>query len=182
MMFTKVTSILVAGAAALSNPALASQPAPPRAAAATEPARPPRASQGDWSLGCEGTDGKRICDAVQSLADQKTNAEVTRMSLFFDRSTKKHGAQVKVPLGVRLDSGAALQLNDSKTDLIEGLRFTRCMPDGCYAEKWLDAGEVARLRAATGLNLIVADLEGQLKIFPHSSKGLATAIDKLGAM
>lgn len=151
------------------------------AAAPLAPAlgNPGSSSSSDWAVNCTGEGAERVCDAVQALVDQKDKTERVRLAFARQKTTGKYAVVAKVPLGFRLDSGLMLRLNDSNNKPIEGLTFSRCTPEGCYAEKPLAEADLGKLRTATALQIVFLQLDGKPVIIPMSTKGLKAALDSL---
>lgn len=129
-----------------------------------------------WTTGCKGTGEAEICDAVQSLVDQTNGKEVIRVAIARQKTTGKTGLLVKVPLGVRLDTGALIQIDGDQAKGIDKIVFSRCLPEGCIGEKPLAAAEMDNLKKATKLELVFLDLEGKPIVINVVPTGLGTAL------
>lgn len=176
-------SLVLAGAALASVPlaaqttkpaALAAAPAAPAAQAIT----PKMGADGakPWTSGCKGTGEQEICDAVQSLIDEANKKEVIRVAIARQKTSGKTGLLVKVPLGVRLDTGALMQVDGDQTKAIDKIVFSRCLPEGCIGEKPLGPTDIANLKKAKKLELVFLDLEGKPIVINVVSTGLDTAL------
>jgi len=174
----------VAAAAALSLALVAgplgAQTATPNVPAATPgtPGTPGTVADSakPWTTGCKGTGEAEICDAVQSLVDQTNGKEVIRVAIARQKATGKTGRLVKVPLGVRLDTGALIQIDGDQAKGIDKIVFSRCLPEGCIGEKPLAAAEMDNLKKATKLELVFLDLEGKPIVINVVPTGLGTAL------
>lgn len=167
--------------AALAAAPLMAQTAPaakPAAPAATPAITPKMAADGakPWTSGCKGTGEQEICDAVQSLIDEANGKEVIRVAIARQKTTGKTGLLVKVPLGVRLDTGALVQVDGEQTKAIDKIVFSRCLPEGCIGEKPLVAADIDNLKKAKKLELVFLDLEGKPIVINVVSTGLAAAL------
>lgn len=167
--------------AALAAAPLMAQTAPaakPAAPAATPAITPKMAADGakPWTSGCKGTGEQEICDAVQSLIDEANGKEVIRVAIARQKTTGKTGLLVKVPLGVRLDTGALVQVDGEQTKAIDKIVFSRCLPEGCIGEKPLVATDIDNLKKAKKLELVFLDLEGKPIVINVVSTGLAAAL------
>lgn len=167
--------------AALAAAPLMAQTAPaakPAAPAATPAITPKMAADGakPWTSGCKGTGEQEICDAVQSLIDEANGKEVIRVAIARQKTTGKTGLLVKVPLGVRLDTGALVQVDGEQTKAIDKIVFSRCLPEGCIGEKPLVAADIDNLKKAKKLELVFLDLEGKPIVINVVSAGLAAAL------
>lgn len=161
---------------------LSAQTAPkaeaPKAAAPSTPApsTPTANAAKPWTSGCKGTGEAEICDAVQSLVDEANGKEVIRVAIAKQKTTGKTGLLVKVPLGVRLDTGALVQIDGDQAKGIDKIVFSRCLPEGCIGEKPLAAADMANLKKATKLELVFLDLEGKPIVINVVPTGLGTAL------
>lgn len=167
--------------AALAAAPLMAQTAPaakPAAPAATPAITPKMAADGakPWTSGCKGTGEQEICDAVQSLIDEANGKEVIRVAIARQKTTGKTGLLVKVPLGVRLDTGALVQVDGEQAKAIDKIVFSRCLPEGCIGEKPLVAADIDNLKKAKKLELVFLDLEGKPIVINVVPAGLAAAL------
>jgi invasion protein IalB len=158
----------------LTSPAFANQT--PQAAPNTAPQAPQILP---WVTSCRGEASARVCDAVQSLVDTSTQREVVRIAFAKQKATGRVGILIKTPLGLRLDTGAMLRLNGATAGSIEGLVYSRCLADGCYAEKPLTAAEVVRIKNARSVDVVLLNLQGGPVSISVTVTGLAAAIDGL---
>ncbi|PXW78112.1 invasion protein IalB [Blastomonas natatoria] len=184
MRFVFRSAALALGAALVSAPLVAqtAKPAAPAASAATPTApqaiTPKMGADGakPWASGCKGTGEQEICDAVQSLIDEANGKEVIRVAIARQKATGKTGLLVKVPLGVRLDTGALMQVDGDQAKAIDKIIFSRCLPEGCIGEKPLAATDIDHLKKAKKLELVFLDLEGKPIVINVVPTGLATAL------
>jgi len=173
-------SMFLAAATLLAAPLMA-QTAPaakPAAPAATPAITPKMGADGakPWTSGCKGTGEQEICDAVQSLIDEANGKEVIRVAIARQKTSGKTGLLVKVPLGVRLDTGALVQVDGEQAKAIDKIIFSRCLPEGCIGEKPLVAADIENLKKAKKLELVFLDLEGKPIVINVVATGLAAAL------
>lgn len=163
--------VLSGGPLAAQTPAAKVPPAPAAAPASKvlDGAKP-------WTTGCKGTGEAEICDAVQSLVDEANGKEVIRVAIARQKTTGKTGLLVKVPLGVRLDTGALMQIDGDQAKGIDKIVFSRCLPEGCIGEKPLAVADMDHLKKATKLELVFLDLEGKPIIINVVPTGLGAAL------
>ncbi len=173
-------SMILAAATLVAAPLMAqTTPAAKPAAPATTPAITPKMGADGakpWTSGCKGTGEQEICDAVQSLIDEANGKEVIRVAIARQKTTGKTGLLVKVPLGVRLDTGALVQVDGEQAKAIDKIIFSRCLPEGCIGEKPLVAADIDNLKKAKKLELVFLDLEGKPIVINVVSTGLAAAL------
>lgn len=172
---------MILAVAALAAAPLAAQTAPaakPAAPASTPVITPKMGADGakPWTSGCKGTGEQEICDAVQSLIDEANGKEVIRVAIARQKTTGKTGLLVKVPLGVRLDTGALMQVDGDQAKAIDKIVFSRCLPEGCIGEKPLLPADIDHLKKAQKLELVFLDLEGKPIVINVVSTGLGTAL------
>lgn len=172
---------MILAVAALAAAPLTAQTAPaakPAAPASTPVITPKMGADGakPWTSGCKGTGEQEICDAVQSLIDEANGKEVIRVAIARQKTTGKTGLLVKVPLGVRLDTGALMQVDGDQAKAIDKIVFSRCLPEGCIGEKPLLPADIDHLKKAQKLELVFLDLEGKPIVINVVSTGLGTAL------
>ncbi|WP_373489146.1 invasion associated locus B family protein [Blastomonas sp.] len=169
-VFTRNVVALVTMALALGASPLAAQtataPAEKKVADAAKP----------WTTGCRGTGEAQICDAVQSLVDEGNGKEVIRLAFAKQKTSGKIGLLIKVPLGVRLDTGALIQIDGEPAKGIDKIVFSRCLPEGCIGEKPLVQADMDRLGKAGKVQLVFLDLEGKPIIIDIVVTGLSQAL------
>lgn len=170
------TLAMMASAMLVAAPAAAQTAAP--AAPAAQPITPKQGADGakPWTSGCKGTGEAEICDTVQSLIDEANGKEVIRVAIARQKSSGKIGLLVKVPLGVRLDTGALIQIDGDQAKGIDKIVFSRCLPEGCIGEKPLVAADIDHLKKAQKLELVFLDLEGKPIVISVVATGLGAAL------
>jgi invasion protein IalB len=118
---------------------------------------------------------------VQSLVDTATQREAVRVAVARQPATNRVGLLVKVPLGYRLDSGLMLRIDERPSGNIDAVPFTRCMPDGCYAERPLTTAELGLLSAARKIEVAILALDGSPVLVNLAMDGLARNLQALQA-
>lgn len=82
-----------------------------------------------------------------------------------------------MPFGLALAKGVTLEIDDNA---VGALVFSTCMPQGCIIPVGLDAAQVARLKAATALNIGATNINPArpvaLKVL---LKGFPTALSRV---
>jgi invasion protein IalB len=172
------TTLTLALTLVLTHPVMANQTPPSPAAPAPAPSIPAPQVQ-PWVSSCRGEGPARVCDTVQSLVETGTQREVVRIAFAKQKTTGRVGILIKTPLGLRLDTGAMLRLNGETRGSIEGLVYSRCLADGCYAEKPLSAAEINRIKNARSIDILLLNLQGAPATIPITITGLNRAIDEL---
>lgn len=172
--FVLAAPALLMGAPLAAQTASAAKPVAP----ATQPITPKQVADGakPWTAGCKGTGEAEICDVVQSLIDEANGKEVIRVAIARQKTSGKTGLLVKVPLGVRLDTGALMQIDGDQAKGIDKIVFSRCLPEGCIGEKPLAAADMEHLKKAQKLELVFLDLEGKPIVINVVATGLGAAL------
>lgn len=89
-------------------------------------------------------------------------------------------ATLLLPFGIVLDSGVTPNVDDQPP--LKPVRFRTCLPTGCIALFPLDPATLAKLRAASRLNLkVIADAGNELS-FQVSLRGFSAALDRIAAL
>jgi invasion protein IalB len=177
--FTSITMATLALGLGLAYPAFANQTppaAPPNGATTTASQSPAQPPAQPWVSSCRGAGTERVCDTVQSLVETGTQREVVRIAFAKQKTTGRVGILVKTPLGLRLDTGAMLRINGATTGAIEGLVYSRCLADGCYAEKPLTPADITKITTATTLDVVLLNLQGAPVAISITTTGLANAL------
>lgn len=86
-----------------------------------------------WQIQCETPEGTdtELCALVQNVAAvDRPNVEL-RVTIVKTIDGGAHILRVAVPLGVLLDGGLGLRVDDTDIGTAD---FARCLPSGCYVE------------------------------------------------
>ena len=97
-----------------------------------------------WQIQCETPPGapNELCALVQNVAAvDRPNVEL-RVTIVRTLDGGAHILRVAVPLGVLLDGGLGLRVDDTDIGTAD---FARCLPSGCYVEMIMDEALVATL-------------------------------------
>jgi invasion protein IalB len=90
-----------------------------------------------WQIQCETPAGSpvELCALVQNVAAvDRPNVEL-RVTIVKTLDGGAHILRVAVPLGVLLDGGLGLRIDDTDIGTAD---FARCLPSGCYVEMIMD--------------------------------------------
>jgi invasion protein IalB len=153
------------------------------AASAHAPSLPGGASTlqetfGDWVVSCAIVSAAKRCSVIQQQADPRTRQRVVGIEL--STAGDKVEGVLLLPLGLALDRGAALQIDDLAAE--PPLKFRTCVPGGCMVAINFEAKRLAALRAGSALKAMVAADDGKAQIYTVSLKGFAAALDRLAAL
>lgn len=97
-----------------------------------------------WQIQCETPPGSpaELCALVQNVAAvDRPNVEL-RVTIVRTLDGGAHILRVAVPLGVLLDGGLGLRVDDTDIGTAD---FARCLPSGCYVEMIMDQDLVTTL-------------------------------------
>ncbi len=163
------------------------KPAPkpaPRAAAAV-PSWPPGASSvtevyGDWTAICGTDNGSKTCSITQVQGNSQTGQRSFAVELKLPSDGKTEGTIV-MPLGVQIEPGASLKLDDQA--LGESLRFYACVQQGCLLRISLPAAATDAMRKAQKLSVsAVRPGNAEAMTFNISLNGFGAALDRIGQL
>jgi invasion protein IalB len=99
-----------------------------------------------WQIQCETPAGStfELCALVQNVAAvDRPNVEL-RVTIVKTLDGGAHILRVAVPLGVLLDGGLGLRVDDTDIGTAD---FARCLPSGCYVEMIMDQALVDSMSA-----------------------------------
>lgn len=165
------TLLCAAMTTALISPALAQQAALPNGASSLQE------TYQDWQLSCAVRDNARECEILQDQSQQNGQRLLAvQLGMRSDGAV----ATLLLPFGILLEHGIAPQIDDQPP--LSALRFRTCLPTGCVAVFPIDAETLRKLRTGSVLRLKVTTAAQTALTFSVSLKGLAAAVDRLGAL
>ena len=132
----------------------------------------------DWRVACavQGTVKRCVLSQVQV---QQNGQPVLAIELNAPAGDTVSGALL-LPFGLAFDSGVILQIDDKPA--IQPLRFRTCLPVGCVVPVAFDATTIAALRNGAALKIKATGDGGGAAPFSIPLHGLATALDRVGAL
>lgn len=134
----------------------------------------------DWTVDCRVADGRKICRLSQAQGNSQTGRRVFAIELDAPRHGRAEGT-VLMPLGVKLDAGAILKLDDKTFG--QGLRFSACAAQGCIAAVSLPAAALDSLRKSQNLTIASLSLSNnEPVVFKVSLKGFAAATARIAQL
>ncbi|MGO4566489.1 invasion associated locus B family protein [Rhizobium sp. 2YAF20] len=132
----------------------------------------------DWRVACNLRDKAPACSVSQDQTQQ--NGQRLLAVEMQMRSDGGAIATLLLPFGIVLDSGVTPNVDDQPP--LKPVRFRTCLPTGCIALFPLDPATLAKLRAASRLNLkVIADAGNELS-FQVSLRGFSAALDRIAAL
>jgi invasion protein IalB len=160
----------------------AAQSAAPQPSVGNGPQRT-TATYEDWIVQCEtqaGTPPRKVCEMAQLTQLQVQGRAQPFSRMIVPQPAKNAPGSLFVQVPVNVTFATKVKILASESDQGIEVPFTRCVPDGCFAEFPLAADSLAKLRAASsGAKLSFADSTGQVVAIPLSFKGFAKGYDAL---
>lgn len=131
----------------------------------------------DWTVDCRVANERKVCRLSQAQGNGQTRQTVFAIDLDVPRDNNL-GGTVLMPLGVKLDAGAIVRLDDKPFG--QGLRYSACAAQGCIAPLTVPAASVDALRKAQNLSIASLNLSNnEPVVFRISMKGFSAALDRL---
>ena len=142
------------------------------------PAAAPGPAQPGWIARCSspGRDAPLECAMEQSAVLTKTGQLVALVNIRVPGDTKAPVALVQLPLGLNLQTGAKLQVDDGKS--VE-LPIQTCENRGCYASLPVSPEMLNAMRAGKQLKVVFQDLAKETISIPMSLADFTATYDKI---
>lgn len=128
----------------------------------------------DWTVRCVERESLPPCDMVQFASELDSGEQVMQFSIAHAGKGSAYGFQIRVPLGVQLQGGAAIRI-DAQTPLTE-FTFTRCDENGCYIERIMQPDELNPFKGGAEGVLAVIGEDGRPMTLPLSFRGFSEAL------
>jgi invasion protein IalB len=159
------------GAKSKGQPQTQATPAP-------SPSAVPAPAQPGWIARCSSPsrDAPLECAIEQSAVLTKTGQLVALVNIRVPGDTRAPIALVQLPLGLNLQAGAKLQVDDGKSS---DLPIQTCENRGCYASVPISPEMLNALRAGKQLKVVFQDLAKETIAIPMSLADFASAYDKI---
>ena len=161
------------GAKAKGQPQAQATPTPtPSPSPSAAPAQP------GWIARCSspGRDAPLECAMEQSAVLTKTGQLVALVNIRVPGDTKAPVALVQLPLGLNLQTGAKLQVDDGKS--VE-LPIQTCENRGCYASLPVSPEMLNAMRGGKQLKVVFQDLAKETIAIPMSLADFTATYDKI---
>jgi invasion protein IalB len=165
-----------------SGVSLAQQP--PKAKGQTQatptpsPSGTPAPAQPGWAARCSspGREAPLECAMEQNAILTKTGQLVVLVNIRVPGDTRAPVALVQLPLGLNLQAGAKLQVDDGKSI---DLPIQTCENRGCYASFPVSPEMLAALRSGKQLKILFQDLAKETITIPMALNDFTAAYDKI---
>jgi invasion protein IalB len=134
--------------------------------------------QPGWVARCSSPsrDAPLECAMEQSAVLTKTGQLVALVNIRVPGDTRAPIALVQLPLGLNLQAGAKLQVDEGKS---LDLPVQTCENRGCYASVPLSPDMINAMRAGKQLKVIFQDLAKETIAIPMSLNDFTAAYDKI---
>jgi invasion protein IalB len=158
-------------AKAKGQPQTQAQPTP-------SPSTTPVPAQPGWIAHCSSPsrDAPLECAIEQSAVLTKTGQLVALVNIRVPGDTRAPVALVQLPLGLNLQAGAKLQVDDGKSI---DLPIQTCESRGCYASLPVSPEMLNALRSGKQLKIVFQDLAKETIAIPMSLTDFGAAYDKI---
>lgn len=131
-----------------------------------------RSVHDDWVVRCSDDNGKKACEAVQSLETEGHKGTIAHMAIRAEKGGPVRFI-VQVPPGVWLPANVVLKADTASVEMT----YKRC-GQYCVASAELTKDQVTALKASNGKGeLSFEDGSRRKYVLPISFKGLATAFE-----
>jgi invasion protein IalB len=156
------------------TPRIKGQPQTP----APSPSAPSGPAQPGWVARCSSPsrDAPLECAMEQSAVLTKTGQLVALVNIRVPGDTRSPIALVQLPLGLNLQAGAKLQVDEGKS--VE-LPVQTCENRGCYATVPISPEMLNAMRAGKQLKIVFQDLAKETIAIPMSLADFSASYDKI---
>lgn len=136
----------------------------------------------DWSVRCEdvqqqgGAGQAEVCEMVQQVSTEETDETVMEVAVAYVPERDLPVALFTVPLGIRIQPGLQLQVNDNEPVRVA---VEICGQEGCMASMAFDEDMLAQFRNGTSGTVRIRDPRDQVHELPISMMGFTAALRRL---
>lgn len=134
----------------------------------------------DWNVYCEDfeEDGEtiRACEMLQRVTVEETGEIIMEVVVGYMPDRGMPMALFSVPLGIRLQPGLELQVDDNEPVRI-GVDI--CGADGCMASMLFDDDMLQQFRQGSAGTVTIRDARNQTFDLPISMMGFTAALDRI---
>lgn len=136
------------------------------------------ASYGDWVMKCQSNADPKRCEVSQTIVLQGQQAPIALIAIGREKWGDPFKLIVQLPNNVTLQNGVKATM---KTGELAGeLRFTRCLPIGCFADMTLNEPILSKLKAQSEPGAIkFKDGQEREISLPLSLHGFGSAVEAL---
>ena len=127
---------------------------------------------GDWQVACTQRENALPCEMHQNLIDGASGQTIVNFSLAYSPVEGAYAIQITVPLGIMLEGGMVIHAGETT---VEGIQFSRCLPNGCLVEARLEDPLLAAMSAGGEASIRIVDAAKQPANLPFSLNGFEAA-------
>ena len=154
-------------------PSAPAQKVEPERQAASAATKDSAKTFGDWNLQCvDPAEGDERCQIVGSVLSADGKQVILVMSLARTPDLKATAIQMAVPLGVSLQAGVKIDLQDAYTG---SMPLSRCTPQGCLVEGTVPEKMIEAMKAKAAASIEVATPDGKTVPISLPLKGFSDA-------
>jgi invasion protein IalB len=166
------------GVSLAQQPPKAKGQVPPQATPTPSPSAAAAPAQTGWAARCSSParDTPLECAMEQNAVLTKTGQLVVLVNIRVPGDTRAPIALVQLPLGLNLQAGAKLQVDDTKS---VDLPIQTCENRGCYASIPISPEMLATLKSGKQLKILFQDLAKETIAIPMPLNDFAAAYDKI---
>jgi invasion protein IalB len=141
------------------------------------------ATYGDWVMRCNRVEIngqiQRLCEVAQTFLIQGQQVPVVELAIGRSKKTDPLHVTAKLPVNVAFPSAPRVYLDGKDTEALE-LPWSRCLPNGCFADATPKEDVIRSWRAArTAGRIETKDALGRNFVITISFRGLSQALDAL---
>ena len=147
-----------------------------------EAPKPEVMKNGDWFVGCQDVtvEGKaiKLCEMQQILEETSSGQAFIRISVVYPRNSGKQFLRILTPLGVMLQKGLQLQIDETKPIV---LPFAICVgkPPSCIVEGRMEDSIITAMKRGNGGKLTLSFGNKQTVVAPFSLNGFTKSIETI---
>lgn len=134
----------------------------------------------DWIVACRAENNATQCVMRQVQSNKDTGQNILTIE-FANVADGKLQAALLMPFGLALSQGVTVRIDDAPAG--SPAAFSTCIPQGCLAPISFDAGQAAKLKTGTNLNLSATALAPPQPVaLKVSLKGFSAALARVGEL
>ena len=133
-------------------------------------------SENAWMHRCSGEDNKKRCEIAQRLSAKESGQRVVEIAITRLPEKDKVRAVMVLPLGVAIQPGIRLRVDDGKT---YSAGISHCLQDGCYAYLEIPGKLLKAMKRGKAVRLAMATHQGKQMTIPMSLMGFTASYNKL---
>ena len=186
LLFIAATTTLLFAQSTIAAETKAAAPAAPAKAVVEPVSNEPQsttANYGDWTLRCTRlgatANAAKVCDVVQSIGVQGQANPIAQLAFGYEEPKANLKFTAVLPVSVSFNGPITVATGDANPASLP-MSWTRCLPEGCFANTDVSDDIATRLRSQTEKGKVsFKDGAARDAVLPVSFRGLAEALDAL---